>query len=306
MPKARHYPKSIGLLTGKGVRVTWRLPALDGRSYLPCFPKDVAESPSLGSVWAGNSRPTPSRKIFGVVASLCGLWSVRMPIIVVCPSCNSKLKAPENLIGKLVKCPTCGQAVPVKAAAPAPAPAPKPPMRPAPPPQQPFAEMEPVEDELETPGGRQGGYDELGGQTAAPGGETTEKERSTAMWIHLLPVVTSVCCGPFVIIGILGSIVMWSSKRKESPFIDHHGKTWLNFFINVFVLNFVLSIFFGIGAILNGVLSDASWVGLILEIPFGLMMAALGIYATIMYIVAALKAKKGEWFQYRTLFKLLK
>src|SRR4051794_2653263 len=50
-----------------------------------------------------------------------------MPIAVVCPACNAKLKAPEALIGKTVKCPGCATAVLIKApAAVAKAPAKKP------------------------------------------------------------------------------------------------------------------------------------------------------------------------------------
>jgi hypothetical protein len=41
-----------------------------------------------------------------------------MPIPITCPSCNGKLKAPENLAGRKVKCPKCSQAIPVPAAAP--------------------------------------------------------------------------------------------------------------------------------------------------------------------------------------------
>jgi predicted Zn finger-like uncharacterized protein len=32
-----------------------------------------------------------------------------MPIVVQCPSCNRKLRVPDDLLGRLVKCPTCSQ-----------------------------------------------------------------------------------------------------------------------------------------------------------------------------------------------------
>ncbi len=47
-----------------------------------------------------------------------------MPFVVVCPNCKARLKAPEALVGKVVKCPGCGQQVKVPAPPPAPAPAP--------------------------------------------------------------------------------------------------------------------------------------------------------------------------------------
>jgi predicted Zn finger-like uncharacterized protein len=71
-----------------------------------------------------------------------------MPEIVQCPECQRKLKVPENLLGKKVKCPTCGATFTAAGeAAPEPAPAPAPARRPreeeayeeepAPPPREP-------------------------------------------------------------------------------------------------------------------------------------------------------------------------
>ena len=50
--------------------------------------------------------------------------------VVSCPDCQRKLRVPTDLVGKLVKCPTCGQTFTADPAAQAPAPAPPPP-RPA-------------------------------------------------------------------------------------------------------------------------------------------------------------------------------
>jgi hypothetical protein len=40
-----------------------------------------------------------------------------MPLVIACPSCKAKLKAPDNAVGKAVKCPSCGTAIAVKAPA---------------------------------------------------------------------------------------------------------------------------------------------------------------------------------------------
>jgi predicted Zn finger-like uncharacterized protein len=37
-----------------------------------------------------------------------------MPLVIACPSCKAKLKAPDNAIGKAVKCPSCGTAIAVR------------------------------------------------------------------------------------------------------------------------------------------------------------------------------------------------
>jgi membrane-associated protease RseP (regulator of RpoE activity) len=40
-----------------------------------------------------------------------------MPLVITCPSCKAKLKAPDNAVGKAVKCPGCGTAIAVRAPA---------------------------------------------------------------------------------------------------------------------------------------------------------------------------------------------
>lgn len=230
-----------------------------------------------------------------------------MPITLVCPACKAKLKAPDNLIGKAVKCPNCAKPVLVKAAAPAPAPAPAAPKKPAPKPapiieEEPLDEMDPVEDEVAPP--KRSRPAEVNGDEAEsplPGGPSTDKERSTAMWIHLLPIVLGWCCG----IGSWISLFMWISKRKDSAFIDHHGKTWLNWIINLFVLGFLLGILAGVLQTVAG-LSGSGTVAGIASGLVGLLGLAFGITVLVMQIMVALKAKKGEWAEYKVLFKVLK
>ncbi len=45
-----------------------------------------------------------------------------MPIAVACPSCKAKIKAPDQAVGKKVKCPSCAHLFLVSAPKPAPAP----------------------------------------------------------------------------------------------------------------------------------------------------------------------------------------
>jgi uncharacterized Tic20 family protein len=76
-----------------------------------------------------------------------------MPLVIPCPSCNARLKAPENLIGKTVKCPNCQTPIAVKAPSHTPAPparqtapakqtAPVKPRKPAPEPEEDFEEFD--------------------------------------------------------------------------------------------------------------------------------------------------------------------
>ncbi|HEY7309410.1 MAG TPA: DUF4870 domain-containing protein [Gemmataceae bacterium] len=228
-----------------------------------------------------------------------------MPVAVVCPACKAKLKAPDNLIGKKVKCPGCAKPVLVKAAgvaasAPTPAPAAKKPVKQSAPP----VEEEPLDevDEQEEPKAKKKPKtkDNEEGATPAPGGPSTDKERGTAMWIHLLPIVLG-CCGG---IGSLISLFMWIPKRKESAFIDHHGKAWLNFAINLVAVVIGLTILSTVVGIVAGF--AGSTVAMIVNGLFSLIYFAVFIYVVVMHVMVGLKAKKGEWAEYKVLFKVLK
>jgi predicted Zn finger-like uncharacterized protein len=68
-----------------------------------------------------------------------------MPTSIECPSCNRKLKVPDNLLGKKVKCPTCGNAF---TAAEEPPPPPEDDEEPPPPPDE---DLDEPADEDEAP-----------------------------------------------------------------------------------------------------------------------------------------------------------
>jgi hypothetical protein len=67
-----------------------------------------------------------------------------MPIVVTCPECDAKIKAPEHAIGKMIKCPKCSGKFTATANSGA-APAPTPP--PAPPPPPPAPDQDTVHDD---------------------------------------------------------------------------------------------------------------------------------------------------------------
>lgn len=94
-------------------------------------------------------------------------------------------------------------------------------------------------------------------------------DKSTALLLHLLSLV----------VGFLGPLIIWLSKRDQSPFIDHHGKTALNFQISLFVywIGTFLAIFLIVGLLIVPVL-------LVIQILFP--------------ILAAVAANRGEYYRY--------
>jgi hypothetical protein len=84
--------------------------------------------------------------------------------------------------------------------------------------------------------------------------------------------------------GFIPPLVIWLIYRERSALVDHHGKEQLNFqisltiyWIGLYVLSFV-----------------TLGVGMVLTIP---AMIALGIYAVVIIILAAVAANRGDYYR---------
>ncbi len=85
--------------------------------------------------------------------------------------------------------------------------------------------------------------------------------------------------------SVVGPLIVWLVKKDELPEVDQHGKEALNFNISVGIYFLIL--------IAATVLTLGF--GAILTVP---LMIALTIFHVVCVIVAALKASKGEAYQY--------
>ncbi|WP_264558100.1 DUF4870 domain-containing protein [Flavobacterium sp. N2270] len=66
----------------------------------------------------------------------------------------------------------------------------------------------------------------------------TSNEKSTATLIHL----SSLCQYIIPFSGIILPLLIWSSKKNDSTFIDHNGKQAINFQLSVFLYSIVFLI----------------------------------------------------------------
>ena len=98
-------------------------------------------------------------------------------------------------------------------------------------------------------------------------------------------------CHLSVLIGafgfFLGPLVCWLLKREEDPFVDEQGKEALNFQITMLIATIV-------SAILSLIL-----IGLV-------MLLAVGLMATILPIIAGIKANQGEAYRYPLTLRLVR
>ena len=237
-----------------------------------------------------------------------------MPFTIACPNCDAKLKATDALVGKTIKCPRCSKPVLIQQPRPsAVASAPRLELPPSTPVEEEPARAEFVDEEPPPP---RTGPDEIVDELpevdeeeivdaefdeAAPAdddydrprrkprrsGGVTPEERQSAMFIYLLSIFTH----------FIGPLILWMMKRDESKFIDHHGKEVLNFSITMGLAALILSavgvplVFLtcGLGAFI-----------------YGPLIVALGVYATVMTIIGAMRANNGEWYEFPLSFRMIK
>jgi predicted Zn finger-like uncharacterized protein len=132
-----------------------------------------------------------------------------MPTTVDCPNCSRKLRIPDELLGKKVKCPQCGNAFVASASAPAPQEmeeeeAPAPPPRAAGTPARRAAAPPPAEDEEQ--------YEDEPPARRRRGGNGGDLKPHRGQMIMLLGILSFFVAGP-----ILGPIawIMGNNDLKE-------------------------------------------------------------------------------------------
>lgn len=114
----------------------------------------------------------------------------------------------------------------------------------------------------------------------------TEEERNLAMAAHLLGFA-----GYIVPLGnIIAPLVLWQLK-KDMPFVDYHGREAVNFQITI-------TLYVAVAFVLILTL-----IGALIGVP---MLFAVAVFALVMMIVAAIRARDGGYYQYPATLRLLK
>lgn len=107
--------------------------------------------------------------------------------------------------------------------------------------------------------------------------DSTREDRTAAMIAHLSPLVG---------LGVIGPLVIWLLKRDESPFVADQAKEALNFHITV-------------------LLAIAASVLLMLVLVGFVAIFVVGVGATVLAIVAAIRANEGEAYRYPFTLRLI-
>jgi len=104
----------------------------------------------------------------------------------------------------------------------------------------------------------------------------TDDDRTWATLIHLGGFASMAMAG----LSIIVPLILWLIKRKESSFIDDHGKEAINFQISLIIWNLVA-----------GVMVFACGIGIVM---------AIGLYvmSIVTMILNAIRANHGEYVRY--------
>ena len=111
----------------------------------------------------------------------------------------------------------------------------------------------------------------------------SQDERTWGMLCHLSALV-----GFLIPAGnIVGPLVVWLIKKDELPLVEDQGKEAVNFQISVTLYLFV-------GASISGILMMVV-IGIVL---MPLVLVGFPLFGTVMAIIAAIEANKGEAYRY--------
>jgi len=117
--------------------------------------------------------------------------------------------------------------------------------------------------------------------------EASSSERTYALMTHLSPLF-----GYFALVGhipglsILFPLILWQVRKKDSPFLDDHGREAVNFQISV------------------GILGLAAWSLVLCGIGF-VLVPPLFVFSVTCVVMAALAARRGEFYRYPCCIRLL-
>lgn len=113
-------------------------------------------------------------------------------------------------------------------------------------------------------------------------------ERTYALFNHLVGLV-SVASGGLPLGGLLGTLIMWRIRHKDSPFLDDHGRESVNFQLSL--LTYAVG-----GAIALGILTAITFgVGGLLFLPGVIALFVLNLYGC---VKGAIAANRGEFYRY--------
>ena len=116
------------------------------------------------------------------------------------------------------------------------------------------------------------------------GGMPSKDECNSAMLAHLLGAL----------LGIIGPLIIYLTKKDESAYVEDQGKEALNFHITLIIAYLVSSVIYSVISVVT------CGIGMFIPIPL-----AVWIWQIVLGIIASTKASKGEWYRYPATMRMI-
>lgn len=130
---------------------------------------------------------------------------------------------------------------------------------------------------------------------------SNKNDYNTALLIHLSAFLGYL----FPFGGVVGPLVIWESKKRESDFLDKNGKEAINFNLSFLLYTFVLGISI-LPFAFRSIFSEIHHIDLFGMISMGSIIGVLAMIKFVLIILAAIKANQGEVYKYPLTIKFIK
>ncbi len=138
-------------------------------------------------------------------------------------------------------------------------------------------------------------------------------EKSNSMLIHL-----SAFAKYIIPLGsILLPLILWQTTKKDSEFVNHHGKEAVNFNISFLLYN-LIAVFILLGSVFGTVfnavqmehMNDTDFAGVLFGtggfITAIIVLSTISIVKLILIIMASVKANEGNLYKYPLTIRFIK
>ena len=118
--------------------------------------------------------------------------------------------------------------------------------------------------------------------------------------------------------SILLPLILWQTTKKDSEYVDHHGKEAVNFNLSFFLYN-IIAVFLLLGSVFGTIFgaikaeqlgNEADIAGILFGtggfVTAVIVLSIIGIVNLVLMIIAAVKANEGVLYRYPMIIRFIK
>lgn len=130
------------------------------------------------------------------------------------------------------------------------------------------------------------------GPVAPPPGYASSEEKTWALVATFGAAIGSLISGG--VLSVVGPLIAWLTKGKESPTVKAHALPAVNFFLPISAISLLLFIF----RVCNGIIFDYGVIYSLVSLVLWLAQLAMWAAGIIFGVLAGVKANEGKLYKY--------